>query len=115
MLLRGIANNRAVIGMRGDIDILVRKAFARDRAEAEEARSEIVKGAVESAKRVADLALHIAEQYGFAMSAMEQRNFDLVADVLARARELVGHLEKAVEEEKKWREAYWKVIGGEYE
>jgi len=95
--------------------MLVRKALARDRAEAEKARSEIVKGAVESARHVADLALHIAEQYGFAMSAMEQRNFDLVADVLARAKELVGHLEKAVEEEKKWREAYWKVIGGERE
>ena len=115
MVLRGIADSRVVMGMRGDIDMLVRKALARDRAEAEKARKEIVKGAVESARHVADLALHIAEMYGFAISGMEQRNFDLVADVLARARELVGHLEKAVEEEKKWREAYWKVIGGEIE
>jgi len=115
MLLRGIADSRVVIGVRGDIDMLVRKALARDRTEAEKARKEIVKGAVESARHVADLALHIAEMYGFAMSGMEQRNFDLVADVLARAKELVGHLEKAVEEEKKWREAYWKVIGGEVE
>jgi len=115
MVLRGIADNRVVIGMRKDMDMLVRKALARDRDEAKKARSEIVKGAVESARHIADLALHIAEMYGFAMSAMEQRNFSLVADVLARARELVGHLEKAVEEEKKWREAYWKVIGGEIE
>jgi len=101
--------------MREDINILLRKALARDREEAEKARSEIVKGAVESARHVADLALHIAEQYGFAMSAMEQRNFNLVADVLARAKELVEHLEKAMEEERRWREAYWKVIGGERE
>jgi len=101
--------------MRGDIDMLVRKALARDRAEAEKARSEIVKGACESARRVADLALHIAEMYGFAMSAMEARNFNLVADVLARARELVGHLEEAIEEERRWREAFWKIRGGEIE
>jgi len=100
------------MGMRRDIDMLVRKAFARDREEAEKARGEIVKGAVESARRVADLALHIAEMYSFAMSAMEAKNFGLVADTLAKARELVEHLSKAVEEEKRWREAYWKVIGG---
>ena len=115
MLLRGIADSRVVIEMRGDIDMLVRKALTRDIAEAEKAKKEIVKGAVESARHVADLALHIAEMYGFAMSAMEQKNFNMVADVLARVRELVRHLEKAVEEEKKWREAYWKVIGGEVE
>ena len=115
MLLRGIADNKMVIGMRGNIDMLVRKALSRDREEAEKAKSEIVKEACKSARRVADLALHIAEQYGFAMSAMEQRNFDLVADVLARAKELVKHLEEAVEEERKCREAYWKVVGGERE
>jgi len=112
MVLRGIADNRVVMGMRRDIDILVRKALAKDRAEAEKARQEIVKGAVESARRVADLALHIAEMYGFAMSAMEARNFNLVADVLARTRNLINHLEETMREEEKWREAYWKIIGG---
>ena len=95
--------------------MLVRKALARDRAEAEKARKEIVKGATESARRVADLALHIAEMYGFAMTAMEAKNFGLVANTLEKERELMEHLSKAVEEEKKWREAYWKVIGGERE
>ena len=103
------------MGMRENIDMLVRKVLARDKAEAEKARSEIIREATQSARRVADLSLHIAEMYGFAMSAMEARNFNIVADVLARARELIEHLEKAVEEEKKWREAYWKVIGGEYD
>ena len=92
--------------------MLVRKALARDGDEAKKSKQKIVEEATKSARRVADLALHIAEMYGFAMSAMEQRNFNMVADVLARAKELVGHLEKAVEEEKKWREAYWKVIRG---
>jgi len=115
MLLRGIADSRVVIGMREDIDMLVRKALARDGAEAEKARKKIVEEATKSARRVADLSLHIAEMYGFAMSAMEARNFNMVADILARAKELVGHLEKMVEEEKEWREAYWKVMGGECE
>ncbi len=101
--------------MREDRNILLRKALARDRDEAKKAKQKIVEEATKSARRVADLALHIAEQYGFAMSAMEQRNFDLVADVLARAKELVKHLEEAVEEERKCREAYWKVVGGERE
>jgi len=99
--------------MRGNIDLLVRKALARDRETASEARREITKGAVESARHVADLALHIAETYGFAMSAIEQKNYDLLADILARAKELVKHLEKAVEEERRWREAFWKIRGGE--
>jgi len=101
--------------MRGDIDMLVRKALAGDKDEAKKARKKIIEEATQSARRVADLALHIAEMYGFAMSAMEARNFGLVADILARARELVRLLEKAVEEEKKCREAYWKVVGGERE
>jgi len=103
------------MGMREDIDILVRKALTRDGAEAEEARKRIVEEATKSARRMADLALHIAEMYGFAMSAMEAKNFGLVADTLAKARELVEYLSKAVEEEREWREAYWKVIGGECE
>jgi len=115
MLLRGIADSRVVMGMRGDIDMLVRKALSRDRDEAKKARQKIVEEATKSARRVADLALHIAEMYGFAMSAMEAENFGLVADILAKARELVEHLSKAVEEEKEWREAFWKVIGGERE
>jgi len=98
--------------MRGDIALLVRKALARDRAGAEDARQKIVEEATKSARRVADLALHIAEMYGFAMSAMEQRNYNLVADILARAKSLIRHLEEAMEEEEEWREAYWKVIGG---
>ena len=106
-------DNRVVMGMRGNIDILVRKALSRDGEEAEKAKSEIVKEATKSAKRVADLALHIAEQYGFAMSAIETRNFDLAANVLATTKELVKHLEEAVEEERKWREAYWKIVRGE--
>ena len=100
------------MGMRGDIDMLVRKALARDGDEAEKAKKKIVEEATKSARRVADLALHIAEMYGFAMSAMEAKNFALVADTLAKARGLVEHLSRVVEEEKEWREAYWKVIGG---
>jgi len=79
MLLREIANNRVVIGMREDIDMLVRKALARDGDEAKKSKQKIVEEATKSARRVADLALHIAEMYGFAMSAMEQRNFNMVA------------------------------------
>ena len=106
-------DNRVVMGMRGNIDLLVEKAFARDRETANKARQEITKGAIESARRVADLALHIAETYGFAMSAIEQKNYNLLSDVLARTKELVKHLEEAVEEERRWREAFWKIRGGE--
>jgi len=115
MFLRGVVDNRMVMGVRGNIDLLIQKAFARDKETANKARQEITKGAIESARHVADLALHIAETYGFAMLAIEQKNYDLLADVLARARELVKHLEEAVEEERRWREAFWKIRGGEIE
>ena len=101
------------MGMRRNIDLLIREAFAHDRETASKARQEITKGAIESARYVADLALHIAESYSFAMSAIEQKNYDLLSDVLARTKELIKHLEKAVEEERKWREAFWRIRGGE--
>ena len=113
--LRGVVDNKVVMGMRGNIDLLIQKAFARDRETANKARQEITKGAIESARHIANLALHIAETYGFAISAIEQKNYNLLSDVLARTKELVKHLEEAVEEERRWREAFWKIRGGENE
>jgi len=115
MLLRHEAYSILVIGMRGETGILLWKAQSDNKEEAERAKREIIKEAREWARHIANLSMRIAEMYGWVEEAWKMRDYETAYKGLQRIKELTKEHEEACEIEKKWREAFWKVIGGERE
>ena len=100
-----------MIPVREEIQVLVERATkAKTEEERREAKREIVEKSCECARKVADLCGHIAEMYAFAETAWKAKNYNLVADALAKVRELEKELEKACAENREWTEVFWKVM-----
>ena len=83
---------------------------ARVEEERREAEQRIVEESIKRTRWVAEIAQHIAEQYAFAEEAFKMRDYETAYKALHRANELRKDFERACEEERSWREAFWKVM-----
>ena len=97
--------------MREEIRVLLEKVRgARFEEERQEAERRIVEESIKRSRWVAEIGLHIAEQYAFAEKAWRMRDYALACKALRRARELTEEFERVCEEEREWSEAFWKVM-----
>ena len=83
---------------------------ARSEEERREAERKIVEESVKRTHKVAEVAQHIAEMFGLAEEAWKMRDYELAYKALHTANELREEFERVCEEEKEWREAFWKVM-----
>ena len=100
-----------VIPVREEIRVLLEKVRgARFEEERKEAERKIVEESIKRTRKVGEVAQCIAEMYGLAESAWKMRDYELAYKALQTANELREEFERVCEEEKKWSEAFWKVM-----
>jgi len=83
---------------------------ARSVEERREAERQIIEESIKQTHKVAEVAERIAEMYGLAEEAWKMRDYELAYKAIRTANELREEFERVCEEEKEWREAFWKVM-----
>jgi len=103
-----------VIPVREEIRVLVEKVRgARFEKERREAERQIVEESIKRTRKVAEVAVRIAEMYGLAEEAWRMRDYELAYKALRTANELRKEFERVCEEDREWTEAFWRVMRGE--
>jgi len=100
-----------VMPVREEIRVLLEKVRgARFEEERQEAERKIVEESIKRARWVAEIAGHIAEEFGLAEEAFRMRDYEIAYKALHRANELRREFERVCEEDREWTEAFWKVM-----